>query len=49
MKCVACLEQIFVGHVGDIEDHLCQKHKDELHKEESEIIKNYLHEVHSGN
>jgi len=44
-QCVACQDKFFVGDVGEVLDHLCEKHKEEYLKEMAGEIKDYLEEL----
>ncbi len=41
-QCVVCQKGFFVGEVGEVLDHLCEKHKKEYIKERAGEIKDYL-------
>ena len=41
-NCVACNKKVFVGDVGEIQKHLCEKHKQEYLHDRTEEIKAYL-------
>lgn len=41
-QCIACQDKFFVGKVGEVLDHLCEKHKKEYLKERVKEIENYL-------
>ena len=44
-ECVACQNKFFAGHVLEVLDHLCKKHKEEYSKERVKEIKDYLEAV----
>jgi len=41
-NCVACKGEWFVGEVGEVQDHLCPKHKKEYLDDRVKEIKAYL-------
>jgi hypothetical protein len=41
-RCVACNNEIFVGDVGEVQEHLCKKHLKEYRDERVKEIKDYL-------
>jgi len=41
-NCPACMHKIFVGHVGDLEKVLCERHLKKHFKMQAETINEYL-------